>query len=409
MLKQLKASHKENLLINKNFLLIWSAGLISGLSLTIYVLIEQWYILHFLDLNKYLGLLMMATTLPRVLLMAFGGVLADRKKKTTIVSWSLYIRFGLLLLMALLFQVNLLQLTPLFLFAILFGGLDAFFWPARDALLPTMVKKEHLFQANASIQTTNQISMVLGPVIGAFLLDTFSYSLCFLIVACFLLIGGLIISSIKESAPPIAHKTNTFKDDLLGGFQYIKNSSFLLTIMVTFVITNLLFIGPMMLSIPLYADEKFGADSSSLSILQSSFAFGLLLGALAMGFLNINRKRGYLLIGIICSEGLLLFSYSQLPLLWISSLLLFLIGVCISSINIPVVSLIQEKVEKDKLGRVMSLNTMVSMGLIPVSYALVSWMLNYINISTILAYASFCIVIFSFMLIIGSKSLKNID
>ncbi|MEW4282802.1 hypothetical protein [Priestia koreensis] len=68
--------------------------------------------------------------------------------------------------------------------------------------------------------------------------------------------------------------------------------------------------------------------------------------------------------------------YSQWTVLTCSIVSLFLIGVCISCVNIIVISQMQQRVPKDKIGRVMSLNTMVSMGLIPVSYGLVSLLLN---------------------------------
>ncbi|CAH0346685.1 MFS transporter [Bacillus sp. CECT 9360] len=400
----------DKLLNNSKFLRIWLASLFSGLSVSIYLLLEQWYIVNHLDLNKYLGIIMMATTLPRVLLMAFGGVLADRNKKTTIVFLSLLTRFILLLLMALLFEIGLLKIAPLFIFALLFGALDAFFWPARDSLMPSLIHKEQLIQANSFIQTTNQMSMVLGPVLGALLIKNFSYTIGFISIAFLLLIGAVLIFSVKEAPNESSQKSSSFIQDLLEGFKYVLESKFLIAIMITFIMTNLFFIGPLMLSIPLYADEKFGGEPFILSVLQSTFALGMVTGALLMGFLKIKVKRGSLIIGLLFLEGIALLLYSQLVYFWLSAIFLFIIGMAISSVNIPVISLVQETVVEDKLGRILSLMTMVSMGLIPISYALVSGLLNYnIDIVTILAIASSLIIALSIILFAKGTSLKEIN
>ncbi len=67
---------------------------------------------------------------------------------------------------------------------------------------------------------------------------------------------------------------------------------------------------------------------------------------------------------------------SQASMFWQSMVVLFLIGACMAAANIPIMAVIQSIVEKEMIGRVMSLISISSMGLIPVSYALTSVFLS---------------------------------
>ncbi|MDN4595195.1 hypothetical protein [Polycladomyces subterraneus] len=89
---------------------------------------------------------------------------------------------------------------------------------------------------------------------------------------------------------------------------------------------------------------------------------------------------------------------------------MLILGACISLINIPVISLVQEQTEKEKIGRVMSLSTMVSMGLIPISYGAVSGLLSTgIPISWILLFSGCVLFLFSALVFWKAKVLKATD
>ncbi|MDD9791692.1 MFS transporter [Priestia megaterium] len=389
------------------FIYLWVASTFSSLSISMYLTIEQWYVVNYLNSKSSLGIILMATTIPRVLLMIIGGVVSDKYRRSKIIFFSLLTRCFMLLLMALFYTNNLLSLSALFIFALLFGASDAFFWSARDSIVPGIIHKEQLVRANSVIQTTNQLSVMFGPVLGATLLSLFSYSTIFLIIAFTLLISIILLQFIKEKKTLKPKKTSILRD-LAEGINYVKDSSFLLTVMGTFIIVNLFFIGPLMLSIPILAEDRFKGNAFYLSILQSSFASGMLLGAIVMGWLNIKSNRGKLAISFILLEGLLLMIFSQGINLWLAAAILLAIGCCVSGINIPIVSLIQEKTPSTIVGRVMSVNTMVSMGLIPVSYGLVSTLLSInVDIKSILLCAGIVIILFSVLLFSKASDLKK--
>jgi hypothetical protein len=102
---------------------------------------------------------------------------------------------------------------------------------------------------------------------------------------------------------------------------------------------------------------------------------------MVLGFLTLfafppQRKRLLLISVLIVVEGVLLGLLGNVYLLWPAVILQFMIGFCIACNNVPMLSLIQQYTERGKLGRVMSLTSVASMGLSPLSYAMVSALLS---------------------------------
>lgn len=394
------------LLHNHNFRMLLVSSIFSSFSISMYLLIEQWYVVNELGVPKLVGAVLLATTLPRVIFMFVGGMLADRLRKSRIIFFSLLTRSILMLLAALLAEGNLLHFLPLLFFAVTFGISDAFFWPARDSIITQLIPEEHLTKANAYMQTINQLGVVLGPPIAAMLLSYFSYSMVFAIIFALLLFSSLCQLTIKEPRKVVITESITLQ--IQEALQYIKTSPILRLLMLTFVIDNLLYIGPLMLSIPLFAESILAGDTFTLSFLQISFSGGIIIGGILLGFLTI-KKQGRWITAVLLGEGILLGLYSQSRSFILSSILLCLLGICVSAINVPVISLIQRVVPKHLTGRVLSVSTLVSIGLVPLSYGLVSLLLiANISIVSILIVSSLSIVIFSSILIIQKNSFRKI-
>ncbi|MDZ4441648.1 MFS transporter [Bacillus cereus] len=393
---------------NRAFLFLWLSSTSSFLALSTYLFAEQWYIIRSLGQESALGIVMMVTLIPRVLLMTVGGVWADRFKRSKIMLVSSFTRFLLVFLMITLLHLHLLNLWSLLFFALLFGILDAFFSPANQSLLPLLVPKEMLTRSNSFIQTSNQVAMFAGPMIGGWIITVSSFSVLFLFVACFLLITSAFTLCIKEknSSPP--SKQVSTKQELLEGFQYVWNMPFLKSILFILMTINVLFFGPLLMGIPLLASEVLHGKAVEVSFLQSSYQGGMLGGALLIGLLNIRKNRGLSILILISFLGIFLSLLGQMYVLWQGILLLVMMGFMSSMINVPLVSIIQENCESDKLGRVMSFVNASSNGLVPLSYAFVSICLTFgTSISNILLCCGLLISILSILFITKDKIVRN--
>ncbi|PFN00489.1 MFS transporter [Bacillus cereus] len=393
---------------NRAFLFLWLSSTSSFLALSIYLFAEQWYVIRALGQESALGIVMMVTLIPRVLLMTVGGVWADRFKRSKIMLVSSFTRCLLVFVMITLLHLHLLNLWSLLFFALLFGILDAFFSPANQSLLPLLVPKEMLTRSNSFIQTSNQVAMFAGPMIGGWIITVSSFSVLFLFVACFLLITSALTLCIKEKNPSPSSKQASTKQELLEGFQYVWNMPFLKSLLFILMTINVLFFGPLLMGIPLLASEVLHGKAVEVSFLQSSYQGGMLGGALLIGLLNIRKNRGLSILILISFLGIFLSLLGQMYVLWQGILLLVMMGFMSSMINVPLVSIIQENSETDKLGRVMSFVNASSNGLVPLSYAFVSICLTFgTSISNILLCCGLLITILSILFITKYKIVRD--
>lgn len=362
---------------NRNFGLLWLASLIGNFALAVAMLAETWYVVKTLGAKEQLGVVMIAASIPRIALMALGGVVADRMKRSLIIVMSLGLRSLLLMILVGLLYFDYLDIRALTVFAFLYGALDAFFWPARDALTPAIVARADLTRANSIMLTTNQVGLVFGPVLGGVMLATMDYPAIFGLTAGLLLLAALCVAAINEQFLVVAQRARaSVLAELKEGAVYALQTPVLRALMLIYAAANLLFMGPLGLGVPVLVTENLDGRPQTLSFLQSAFAAGMVAGGILLTLYPPRGKRLLLITLIIALEGMLLSLLAHASWLWAALILQAMIGLAVVANNVPMMSLIQQYAEPDKIGRVMSLNSMASMGLAPVSYALVTGLLS---------------------------------
>lgn len=399
-----------SLFSNRSFIFLWLSSTASFLALSTYLFAEQWYIITVLEKESLLGIVMMATMVPRVLFMTIGGVWADRFRRSRIMLISSFVRCLLVLGMIFLLQLSLLELWPLIFFALCFGIVDAFFSPANTSLLPSVVAIEALPRSNSFIQSSNQIALFSGPMLGGWILSLGSFSLLFGVIAGFLLLTFLFSSLIKEEKRPVIVDRSSTKSELKEGFSYVWGMPFLKNMLVILIFINFFFFGPLLMGIPLLVDSVLKGEVLDLSFLQSSYQGGMLAGAILVGILNLRKKRGLTMLVMIGVLGVCLTFLGQIGFLWQGILLLSLMGILSSFINVTLISTIQALSDPNKIGRVMSLVNASSNGLVPLSYAFVSLALvMQFSISDVMLLCGMLILIIATIYLLRSKIIKNVD
>ncbi|SDX32987.1 Major Facilitator Superfamily protein [Marininema mesophilum] len=395
---------------NKEIFLLLASTVLSGISISMYIVFEQLFVLQQLHMSAaYMGLVMIATSLPRVLFMAVGGVLADRFRRSQLMLISLFTRCLSIVILILLLHYGWLNVWLLMGVAFIFGSLDALFWPARDALVPVIVPKDQITRANSFMQTTSQVSILTGPLVGGLAITGVGYEGALIIIFVVLLLGGSLLFFIREPIEPITRPFALFQD-LKEGFLYVVRSPLIATLIGLFILVNFFFVGPLMMGIPIIASTILDGSPLALSYLQSALTGGMLIGAMVIAYLNPQRRRGSLILSCLIVEGILLIALSFLTNLVFLIGTMVAVGMCIASINIFGPSIVQENTEVKKLGRVLSLNTTVSMGLIPVGYAAVSGALSmHLSISSIQFYCGWILVGIAIIVMGISKPMRKAD
>lgn len=386
---------QQSLFKNRSFLFLWGSGMCSALSLSTYLFVEQWYVIHTLNQASYLGFVLMATLLPRIFLMLFGGVLSDRYKRSTIMRISSALRISFILCLLALLHTDQLTLLTILGFAFLFGSVDAFFSPANASLLPTLVPKEQLTKANSLIQTSNQIALFSGPILGGVILSYSSYSHVFLMIFGTLCLTLLFTYDIRESKIKRSLQHSALFE-LKEGLHYVFNLQQLKQTLFLVICVNFFFFGPLLLGIPLLVHDVLQGDAMDLSYMQGAYQMGMLGGALWSGFAQTKANGLTSSVRLIGALGLLFFLLSQAQQILLYLIILLSLGVLSSIINIRFITFIQSQCAEQTMGRVMSVVNAASNGLVPLSYALLSFLLSFhVSITTIMLYCGLLILVLS--------------
>ncbi|CAM4077040.1 MFS transporter [Bacillus luti] len=412
-LQQNKSALEENakpLLKNTNFLFLWAATLFSSFALAFFTFSQTWYIAKTLNLEASLGVVFVALSVPRLIFMIVGGAVADKFPKKNIMFYSNIIRAILVATILTWFIVGDVTLYTFALFALFFGLADAFFWSADGSILPELVEKSRLTQANSLTQMTNQASVILGPVLGGILIKFTNYETIFSITILLLIVAAILVQKIHFTVPEQQNTDKGMFTSIKEGILYVKESPFLSTFLICSAFLNLFLIGPMQVGFPLFVKNVLHGDSLQFSYLEASVGGGMAIGAVIVGLKNINRRRGLFCIIMMLLSGVFFLSINFSTVLWQALLAGMFYGITIAMAIVPLMAMIQSTVKEEMMGRVMSLLMLSSMGFIPLSYAFTSIALAMgIPIVTVMKSGAIAVIVFVLFVAIRVPVVRKFD
>ncbi|CGF85453.1 TPA: MFS transporter [Bacillus cereus] len=398
------------LLKNTNFLFLWAATLFSSFALAFFTFSQTWYIAKTLNLEASLGVVFVALSVPRLIFMIVGGAVADKFPKKNIMFYSNIIRAILVATILTWFIVGDVTLYTFALFALFFGLADAFFWSADGSILPELVEKSRLTQANSLTQMTNQASVILGPVLGGILIKFTNYETIFSITILLLIVAAILVQKIQFTMPEQKDTDKGMFTSIKEGILYVKESPFLSTFLICSAFLNLFLIGPMQVGFPLFVKNVLHGDSLQFSYLEASVGGGMAIGAVIVGLKNINRRRGLFCIIMMLLSGVFFLSINFSTVLWQALLAGMFYGITIAMAIVPLMAMIQSTVKEEMMGRVMSLLMLSSMGFIPLSYAFTSIALAIgIPIVTVMKSGAIAVIVFVLFVAIRVPVVRKFD
>ena len=265
---------------NEPFRNLWLGQVVSELgdwlnSIAIYALI-----LKLSDSGMAMAGAMMAKLLPIVLISPIAGIVVDRIDRKIVMIASDLLRFvGVL---GFLFVEDQSTLWFIYALVILEISLSGFFEPARSAIIPSLVPKEHLVTANALSGSTWSVMLAFGAALGGVIVSLFGIRVAFIVDACTFLISAWFISKIPSIAKP------TKKPKKKNGFQELQDAMYFLrkepvVLVLSLLKSGLAVAGGIMTLIPLMASQVVSKPSMlslGIGILYSARGLGAAVGPL---------------------------------------------------------------------------------------------------------------------------------
>jgi len=325
---------------------------------------QSWLVFDLTKSVFLLGLVGFLSSIPVFLLSLFGGVVADRVNKRSILLFTQNAFMVLAFALAFLTQAKLISVWQIMLIALLNGIVMAFDAPSRQAVVVELVGKPHLFNAIALNSVSFNSSRIIGPALAGILIAGIGMSGCFYInaVSFIPLIAILLFIKIENSRIHVTN--NSAVKDLIEGLRFIKSNRLILLLITMVAISSLFGISYVIL-MPVFAENILKVGVKGMGVLMSSAGFGALVAALALARLGDFKYKGRLLIfsSIIFSLSLILFSLSRSYL--ISIIALVLIGWGSVTAMALTNTLLQVNISDNFRGRVMSMFIFVFAGVMP--------------------------------------------
>ncbi len=313
----------------------------------------------------YLGYVSFAAGIPSWLFMLYGGVIADRIPKRTVLIVTQTFMMALAFILATLTFLGLVQPWHIVLLAFFLGVANAFDAPARQTLASELVDREDLTNAIALNSTMFNAAVAVGPAVGGLTYAFLGPGWCFTLngLSFIAVIVGLFLMKTRPQAQPQRPKST--RSDLVEGLRYVLSEPMIRMLIGLIGITSLFGISFATL-MPAWAVSILGGDATTNGYLQSARGFGALIGALAIASLGRFTFKGKLLTIGSFAYPLLLLAFAFVH--WLPLSLLVLVGAGAGLILVMNLAnaLVQTLAPDELRGRVMGVYSLIFFGFMPV-------------------------------------------
>jgi DHA3 family tetracycline resistance protein-like MFS transporter len=359
-----------------------------------------------------------AMTIPTIVCLLLGGAVSDRYDRRMVMLCADAVRALGLATLAFLSVSGAMKLWELMAVAVVYGAATAFFDPASDALVPQLLPADALAQANSLDQLIRPLALRLaGPAVGGAVIGAIGVGWSFgLDAASFVVSAATLLAMSPLRRPAQAEGgasagERSMRREVAAGLRYVRSHAWLWATLVSAAIAYLLFMGPTEVLLPFVVKNRLSDGAGALGLVFAAGGLGSLLCAIVIGQRGLPRRA--LTFMYICwtLATLAIAGYGLSSQLWG----LMIASVAFNSLEtagtIAWATTKQRLVPTELLGRVSSLDWLISIGLLPVSFAITGPVSAALGLRTTLIGAGVlgAVVTFAALLVPGVRAMDDLD
>jgi len=349
---------------HRNFRLYFAGQLISFTGTWMTTTAQGWLVYQLTGSKALLGIVAAASSAPLLFFATWGGWVADRYPKRSVVVVTQICFMILSLAMAALVWTNLVQPWHIIVLAVLGGITMAFDMPARQSFVIEMTSREDLMNAISLNSSAFNCARIIGPSIAGLLMAHVGIATCFLLdgLSFIPVIAGLLLMRLPK------HRHVETESSALGqaleGFRYVWEHPRVLTILSLFTVVGI-FGWSYSVLMPAFAHDVLHLGANGYGMLMAGSGVGALAAALTVASAgHILPTRVMALGGVwIFSVSLALFAFNKN--LYLGVVLLALVGFGVVLYFSTSNTVLQTIVPDEMRGRVMGIWTLIFGGMIP--------------------------------------------
>jgi MFS family permease len=381
---------------NLNFSLLWNGQLVSALGDTVYAIALGFWVLAVTGSTALMGTLMAASSLPRILVSPFAGVVVDRSDRKSLLIIMDLIRGAVVVLVGVAALTGQIKVWMVFACGVIISLGGAFFNPAVSSAIPDIADKRLIVQANSVFNMIYTGSGLLGNSTGGIIFKLLGAPFLFLFNGLSYLVSALTLCFIR--IPKIVHAAGPvrFFADLKEGLSFIWRFRGLRLLMIVAGVLNFFAVMGIMLILPLFQQTRqLGPVLYGLTM--AIFTGGLLLGFLFASVYRFPAERRFPVF-VLCSLGMsasmILFPvFLNFPYMAAMALVAGFVNAILNSF---IGAIMQLTVPQDKRGKVFGFTASLSGGLTPIAFAIGGLLAEVVPIRGLIS-GSFFIIIFVFI------------
>lgn len=350
---------------HRNFQLFFGGQLISLIGTWMQNIAQDWLVYRFTGSSLLLGTVAFVSQIPIFLLAPVAGIVADRYNRHRIVIATQSASMVLALTLATLTLTGRIRIWEIMVLASLLGVVNAFDIPARQAFLIDMVGRDDLLNAIALNSSMFNSARIIGPAIAGILVASVGEGWCFFAngISYIAVIIGLLMMRLTRRGE--LQKKGSALENMVEGFRFARHTAPVRALLMLIGVVSLAAM-PYTVLMPIFAGRILHGGARQLGLLMGATGVGALLGALTLASKTSTSGLGRWVWMAATGFGMSLILFTMSRHLWLSMALLVPTGFGMMVQMGATNTLLQVMVPDRLRGRVMSLYSMMFIGMGPI-------------------------------------------
>ena len=356
---------------HRDFRLLWAGMTVSLLGDGIFLIAMAWQAYELWNAPAALSLLGIGMTIPMIAFLLPAGVMSDRFDRRTLMLCADAGRAVVIAALAVLSLTGLLNFWELLVIVALYGVGTAFFTPAFEAIVPDIVPAADLPAANSLDQFVKPIALRLaGPALGGALVATLGTGTAFAVDAASFGASTVAVFLMRPPAHPRSEHVESSLSAVKEGLRFVRGRVWLWGTLLSATIAYLAFMGPAEVLLPYVVKNELHASAGDLGLVFAAGGIGAIGAALIMGQRGHPRRDVTFMYATWTLATLAVAGYGLATASWQLMVACLLFNALETAGTIVWATIKQRHVPASMLGRVSSLDWLISIGLLPLSFAL---------------------------------------
>jgi MFS family permease len=381
-------------------------------AMSMQIVSSPYLIFHLTNSPALLGTMSLVNAAPMIFVSMFGGALADRLRKKSILIFGMSclsfmaLIIGLSLSTGVLNSQNPASWWILIISSFIQGCIMGLMMPAIQAIIPELVSREQLMNAIAMNTLGMTTLNLLAPVAAGYIIGkNANYQTVYFVMTGFYLLALSFIMFLPKREKIKASGTKILAD-ISEGFKYIGRDKLIQRILVFTLIVVILAM-PFQQLMPIFTDDILKVGPPGMGLLMSISGAGALIGSFFLAVMP-GKKRGLMLLlsGILAGAALTVFSFSSI--MGVSMVVIFFIGLSQAFRNTIGGALLQTYTTNAYMGRVMSIMNM-QWGLMSICTFLAGILAGIVPVRWVLGSLSILLVILSIIFTGVFKNVRKVE